>query len=187
MIAIAERTPVPPGRRPPAPANARPARSTPPVHGPASPLAAPRAGTGGHPPGGSPRPAADGPRTGGSGASAGPTRRPQWNWPAKSLRPRGQCDARFEDIVGQARGKDFSANFTWKLVADKSVDGELWEQFATAIVPTQSATGQVVGAAHSTRSDYANNLRFAIGVANASGSATEIGNVTAFAAIKFWS
>lgn len=91
-----------------------------------------------------------------------------------------------EDIVGQARGKDFTANFNWKLVADKSVDGELWEQFGTSIIATQSSAGQIVGAAHTARADYGNNIRFAIGVANLSGTSTETGNLTAYAAIKFW-
>lgn len=90
-----------------------------------------------------------------------------------------------QDIVGQARGKDFSALFKWKLVADKSVDGELWEQFANGIIAEQTATGQIVAPAHTARTDYANNIRFAVGVSNVSGTNTEIGNLTTFAAITF--
>ena len=92
-----------------------------------------------------------------------------------------------EDIQVQARGKDFSPSFNYKIVGDKSVDGELWEQFTTLLMAVQTAAGQVIPVAHTNRTDYANNVRFAIGAANGSGSATEIGNLTAYAAIKFWS
>ena len=34
-----------------------------------------------------------------------------------------------EDIVGQARGENFTTNFNWKLLAEKSSDGEGWAAF----------------------------------------------------------
>ena len=91
-----------------------------------------------------------------------------------------------EDIVGQARGKDFTTYFNWKLTGEKSVDGDLWEQFGTGIIAVQTGAGQIVAPAHTARADYANNIRFVIGVATSSGGAAEIGNLTAYAAIKFW-
>lgn len=90
-----------------------------------------------------------------------------------------------QDIVGQARGKDFTTNFKWKLVGDKSVDGEVWEQFGTVIIPEQTAAGQVVATPHAARTDYANNIRFALGVCNVSGSNPELGNITSYAALTF--
>lgn len=67
------------------------------------------------------------------------------------------------------------------------MDSELWEQFATLLIPVQTSAGQIVAAVHSARADYANNIRFCVGAANGSGTANELGTLTAYAAIKFWS
>lgn len=54
------------------------------------------------------------------------------------------------------------------------------------LITTQAAAGSVVGTPHNTRTDYMLNLRFAVGVLNGSGANTETGNLTAYAALKFW-
>ena len=92
-----------------------------------------------------------------------------------------------EDIVGHARGKDFTAQFNWKLVGEKSFDSEIWNQFSADIIPVTTSAGTANPAVHNNRSDYQLNIRFLIGVANGTGTTIEIGNLTAYAAIKFWS
>jgi len=92
-----------------------------------------------------------------------------------------------EDITAQGRGKDFSSQFNWKLVGEKSVDGEAFAAFTGGdLITTQAAAGSVVGTPHVTRTDYMLNLRFAVGVLNGSGANTETGNLTAYAALKSW-
>ena len=94
---------------------------------------------------------------------------------------------RVEDIVAQGRGKDFSAQFNWKLVGEKSVDGDGFQPFTGGdLIATQTTAVGVVGTPHTTRTDYMLNIRFLVGVLNGSGTNTETGNVTAYAAVKFW-
>ena len=92
-----------------------------------------------------------------------------------------------EDIVCQGRGENFTTNFNWKILAEKSIDGEGWAAFANPVLVNQTSATSTVGSPYATYTDFMNDIRFLISVANGAGSAVELGTLTAYAALKFWS
>lgn len=92
-----------------------------------------------------------------------------------------------ENIVCQGRGENFTSFFNYKVVAEKAIDGEVWIAFANPVVVNQVSGTSVVGSPYTTLTDFMNDIRFSISVANGSGSAVELGSVTVYAALKFWS
>ena len=71
-----------------------------------------------------------------------------------------------EDMIAHARGKDFTAQFNWKMVGEWSVDAEGWTQFASPLIVAQTSAASAVGPTYATRADFGLHLRFSIGVAN---------------------
>ena len=67
------------------------------------------------------------------------------------------------------------------------MQAEAWVTFSADLIAEQTSAAGVVGAVYGTQTDFTLNLRFLIGVANVSGTATEVGNITAYVALKFWS
>ena len=91
-----------------------------------------------------------------------------------------------ENIVPHGVGRSFSTNFQWKLQAEKSTEGDAWSAFGADILAAQTAEGMVIGSAYTTITDFGLQLRFLLAIANVSGTATESGAVSAYAALKFW-
>lgn len=109
-----------------------------------------------------------------------------WHYYPVGPRALSQVGPSLQDVTIHGGGKDLTANFQWKLVGEKSLEGEGWASFSNDLLPAQTANGATIGNAYSTASDFGLLIRFLVGIANVSGTAIEVGNITAYAALKFW-
>ena len=101
--------------------------------------------------------------------------------------PLHQSGPFLQTITGYGVGREFTANFKWKLLAEKSIEGDVWSSFANPIIPEQTAQGMIVGNAYESYADFGLQLRFLLAVGNVSGTAIEQGIISAYVALKFWS
>lgn len=89
-----------------------------------------------------------------------------------------------EDIVIHAIGRNFTANFAYKVTAEYSYNGKAWTAFSTDVLPVQSASGNKIGAAFTTRTNFGLQIRFQIEVTDS--GASEVGELSITAAIRLF-
>lgn len=89
-----------------------------------------------------------------------------------------------QDIVVHVLGRVFSSNFKYKVIAERSYDGEAWTVFSADVLSEQTTTGYKISSAYSTRSDLNVMIRFLIAVSDT--GSKEIGTLSASVAIRLW-
>ena len=87
-----------------------------------------------------------------------------------------------EDIVVHIYGRGFSANFTYRITAQKSYDGVDWTNFSAALLAATTASGNQISNAYTTRIDFALHLRFLVEVTDT--GAKEVGCLSVSLAIR---
>ena len=89
-----------------------------------------------------------------------------------------------EGITAHTITRGISANYAWKIVLYWSIDGRNWNG-PTDLFAAVSAVGDVIQTEFTTATALGLKLRFAVGVANVTGTAIETGNITAALAFRF--
>lgn len=87
-----------------------------------------------------------------------------------------------EDLVIHAYGRSFSANFTYRVTAQKSYDGVDWTNFAAAILPSTTAAGNTISNPYTTRTDLGLHLRLLLEVSD--NGAKQVGALSVTLAIR---
>lgn len=89
-----------------------------------------------------------------------------------------------QDLVVHVLGRAFSANFKYKVTAERSYDGEVWTAFAAELLSEQTTTGYKTSSAYSTRTDFGLLIRFKVETSDA--GAKEIGTLSITVAIRLF-
>lgn len=89
------------------------------------------------------------------------------------------------DIAIHGFGRGWSAGFKYKVVADKSYDGDQWYPFSGDLLgPTTSAAYIISATPHAVRGDFGLYIRFRVEVSDGGGGVKEVGFLSVTAAIR---
>lgn len=91
-----------------------------------------------------------------------------------------------QDIVVHVFGQQATANFTYKILAEYSYDGELWAAFGAALVTVTAGNVNkyTLSAPYTTRADFGRHLRFLVEV-NDNATAVEAAQLSVSVAFRF--